>query len=85
MKLLKTIGFLLTLIAALGILAWINKIPDLISCTQNNIAEAGDCFTAFVLFSPPIKEATDLANTCNNSTGQCLIEVTKKAIEEKLS
>lgn len=74
-----------SIIALIGVLVWGSQFPDYQACLENPKIDNVDCLMDFLMMSPPIKEATDLAEACNETDTECLTKIGMKAIETKVT
>ena len=70
------------LLTFIGITIWVSQIPKYQACLKNPKIDNDDCLMRFLMRSPPIKEATDLAEVVNETNMECLGKVGMKAIDD---
>ena len=72
------------LLALFGVLVWIAQIPNYVKCIEDPNLDNNKCFEEIIMEAPPIKEAVDLSEACENSEGECLTKIGVKVIESKI-
>ncbi len=81
--LLKIIGAFFLIGTLLALAAWMSiSWPRYTSCLNSEKDKAG-CFSAFLVASPPIQEAKELQEACNQSDANCLLKIGQKAAEKR--
>lgn len=69
----------------LAIVAWMSYWSSYEDCLRNDEISSTDCFTGYIMLAPPIQEAQDLADACNETDLERLAKIGKIAVTEKLS
>ena len=75
--------FLLAM-ALLAMAAWFSKMPEYIGCLNNNQIDNGKCFVNMIMLAPPIQEAQDIAESCDEADAECFLKLGEKAITEQI-
>lgn len=84
----KILGIIFTILALLALLAtllWISRYDEYEACLKNPKIDRFSCFSEFIMLSPPIQEATELAEACNQTNEKCLVNLGMKVVEEKVT
>jgi len=77
-KIIAGIFFIFLLLATL---VWVERIPDYFNCLYENDS---NCLTSFILLSPMVTEATDLAESCDDPDMECATKIGYMYIEENM-
>ena len=85
MSLKAMLAAIFGILALLAVIIWFSQFPDYQACLENPKIDNDDCFMEFLMMSPPIKEAIDLAEACDETDAECLAKIGMKAIETKVS
>lgn len=73
------------IVGLLALLAWTNSFPEYLDCLDNSVMDDNECLINYIMLSPPITEAEELKEACNESDLNCLKEVAGKMIEEEIT
>ena len=75
---------ILVIISLVAAIAWVSQLPAYMNCLKKTSGSA-DCLTSYITASPPVKDATDLAQACNQTDANCIVNIGERMIERKLS
>lgn len=79
---LKIAGAILSIIFLMGILTWVGSFFDCIS--EKGMKDPTDCLTFFIISSPPVQEAQEIADACDEADSECFVKIGEKALTEKI-
>ena len=82
---LTVIGSLVVVFSLLAFAVWWAGFwPDYMNCIRNSEGDKTDCLTDRIEEMPPIKDAVELKEACNETDLKCLAKIGEIAVTEKL-
>lgn len=81
----RILALILGIIVLIGIIIWLNGFDDYRACLNDPDRDNNNCLEEYLMKSPPIQEANDIEQACNETDSECLLKIGQKAIEQKIT
>lgn len=83
---MKLVAIIIALIACIALIAFFNgPYKDFNNCTLDKNLDTGTCLNKLVPQIPQIKDASEISEACSNSSADCITNMGKKVVEERIT